>query len=304
MPNRFVVYTVITGGFDSVRQPEVIDSRFDYVLFTDEVTTDKLGAWSVRAIEYECEDLRKKSRFPKIHPEIVLPEYEATLYIDGNIRICSQWVYDRCVELAEQGVEWAGVKHQGRKCLYDEVNAIIGLGWVYDYEVLDWYRFLKKEGFPEQDGMFENNIIFRLNTQNVRAVDNLWWWTIEKNYVKRDQFSLMYALWKTPDINTAYFLNEDENAWQNSGRFDCEKHNPHRRVLNKSFWEKLRDRYVRMFYWDGGWEVYYTRWFDKLLKHSFPHLAMHLWTAWILVRYDWRFLARRARSRLKKERQH
>lgn len=298
MSNRFVVYTVITGGFDTVRQPEVIDPCFDYILFTDVVTSDKIGVWSVREIEYDCKDLRKKSRYPKIHPELSLAEYDASLYIDGNISVTSQYVYDRCIALAKEGVEWAGIKHQGRKCLYDEINAIIGLGWVHDYEVFDWYCYLREEGYPEQDNMFENNIIFRLHTQTVKRINELWWWTIEKKKVKRDQFSLMYVLWKVPEVKTTFFLPENENAWHNDVWFNCVSHNFHKRVLDKSLWEKLRDRYVRMFYWDRGWEVYYTRWFDKLLKHPFPHLAMHLWTSWVLVRYDLKFLAGRAWHRL------
>lgn len=298
MANKFVVYTVITGGFDTVRQPDVIDPRFDYILFTDTVTIPKIGAWLVREIEYECNDLRKKSRFPKIHPEVLLSSYQASLYIDGNISITSQYVYDRCIELAEKGIDWAGIKHQGRENLYDEINAIIGLGWVHDYEVMDWYQFLRKDGYSNYNGMFENNIIFRLHTPAVKRINELWWWTIEEKVVKRDQFSLMYAIGKVPEVKTSFFLPENENAWHNDGRFHCVSHNSHIRVLNKSLWEKLRDRYVRMFYWHGGWEVYYTQWFDKLLKHPFPHLAMHLWTAWVLVRYDLKFMAGRAWQRL------
>jgi hypothetical protein len=110
----------------------------------------------------------------------------------------------------------------------------------------------------------------------------------------------MYAKWKLPEVKTAYFLSEEENAWNNSGHFDCESHNPHKRILEKTLWEKLRDRYVRMFYWHGGWEVYYTHWFDKLLKHPFPHLAMHLWTAWIAVRYDFGFLLEKTVNKIKR----
>jgi len=299
MANKFVVYTVITGGFDSVRQPEVIDPRFDYILFTDSVTNPRIGAWTVRKIEYDCKDSRKKSRFPKIHPEVLLSEYDASLYIDGNICITSQFVYDRCVALATEGVDWAGIKHK-RDCVYDEMNAIIGLGWVHDYEVLDWYRFLRSEKYPDHNGLFENNIIFRRHSQVVKQIDDNWWWTLEEQQVKRDQFSLMYAIWKLPEVKTAYYLSEDENAWNNSGHFDCESHNPHKRILKKTLWEKLRDRYVRMFYWDGGWEVFYTHWFDKLLKFPFPHLAMHLWTAWIAVRDDFGFLLKKTVNKIKR----
>lgn len=301
MIKRFVVYTVITGGFDDVKQPAVIDERFDYVLFTDNVSKDKIGVWNIRPIEYNNADARIKSRYPKVYPTKVLAEYEASLYIDGNIQILLQKVYDRCVELSEEGVEWAGIKHQGRKGLYQELNAIIGLGWVHDYDVLDWYQFLRKEKFADDLGMFENNIIFRKHCKHVEEVSGYWGDVcVDRQLVKRDQFSLMWAISKAPNLNRAYLLPENENAWNNSGYFVCESHQPHKRVLDKSLWEKMRDRYVRMFYSSGDWEIYYTKWFDKLIKWSCPHVAMHIWTFGMMIRYDLGFLFRRAVRRFRK----
>jgi hypothetical protein len=290
---KYVVYTVITGGFDAVKQPVVIDDRFDYVLFTDNVVESQIGVWSVRPIDYKNTDSRVQSRYPKIYPTKVLSEYTASLYIDGNIQITSKYVYDRCVELVEKGVEWSGIKHQGRTGLYNEINAIIGLGWVHDYDVIDWYKFLKREAFPDTLGMLENNIIFRRHCNSVQKVSECWGSVcVQEQRVKRDQFSLMWAIWKTGKLNMALFLDADENAWNNSGHFLCSTHNPHKRILNKSLWEKLRDRYVRTYYASNDWEIYYTHWFDKLLQYPFPKLGMHIWTIYILIRYDLGFLAK------------
>ena len=41
--NKGVIYTSLVGSYDNVRQPLVIDERFDYLLFTDNVTTDMIG---------------------------------------------------------------------------------------------------------------------------------------------------------------------------------------------------------------------------------------------------------------------
>ena len=292
MKKNFCIYTVITGGFDSVKQPFVVDDRFDYIIFSDLPLVDT-GVWQVRMIDFHTPNFRLKSRYPKVFPCELLSEYEATLYIDGNIQILSQKVYDKCVELYEQGVEWAGIKHQGRHGLYQELNAIIGLGWVHDYDVINWYQYMRNDGFTDNIGMFENNIIFRRRTEIVQRVSNYWWWSMTQKNVQRDQFSLMWALWKVPEIKTAYFLPENENAWHNDGWFDCVAHNPHKRILDKSLWEKMRDRYVRMFYSSGDWEIYYTKWFDKLIKYPFPHAAMHVWTACMMVRYDLGFLMKR-----------
>ena len=121
---RFVVYTVITGGFDFIKQPKVIDERFDYILFTDNVKESNIGVWSIQKINYTHKDTRVQSRYPKIYPTKVLSEYQASLYIDGNIQITSQYVYDRCVDLYDNGVEWASIKHQGRDGLYNEIKLV------------------------------------------------------------------------------------------------------------------------------------------------------------------------------------
>jgi hypothetical protein len=127
MSKKYVVFTVIVGGYDRVKQPLVIDDRFDYVIFSD-TPIENPGIWQVRNVEYQTDKQWLKARYPRLNTGIVLPEYEASLYIDGNIQITSQYVYDRCVELAKSGVEWASIKHQGRVGLYSEINAIIGLG--------------------------------------------------------------------------------------------------------------------------------------------------------------------------------
>lgn len=107
--NRFAVYTVLVGGYDNVIQPLVVDDRFDYVMFTD-TRRERCnnGVWQVRFFDYHHEDKTRMSRYPKMHPEELLPSYEAWLYIDANIQITGAWVYERFFELYEQQVEWGG----------------------------------------------------------------------------------------------------------------------------------------------------------------------------------------------------
>ena len=60
----------------------------------------KQGVWTVREIPRIVEnDNKRLSRYPKTHPETLLADYKASLYIDANIQILDQWVYDRFIEL-------------------------------------------------------------------------------------------------------------------------------------------------------------------------------------------------------------
>ncbi len=216
MKKKLVVYTVLTGGYDDIQQPLVVDSRFDYVLFSNDFREDTIGIWHVRSIPQPdgvtTNDNKRISRFPKTHPETMLAEYEASLYIDANIQIADQWVYDRVIKLYEQQIEYAGIKllATGRDCVYRHSFDMCAMGFENDVNAIQQMNVLYEKGFPEHFGLTENGIIFRIHTKQMKNVDELWWeWIL--NYSFRDQFSYIYCLWKH-DIPINYFLPEGEDV--------------------------------------------------------------------------------------------
>ena len=55
---------------------------------------------------------------------------------------------------------------------------------------------IKTEGFPQNYGLPENNIIYRKhNKAEIISIMNDWWYMLE-HYSRRDQLSLPYVLWK------------------------------------------------------------------------------------------------------------
>ena len=89
-----VIYTCITGGYDKLRQPEVLDGDFDYICFTDAVGRSEEGVWQIRPIPYSCDDPTRLSRYVKLLPHKVLGEYDESLWIDANIAIRGNGIYD------------------------------------------------------------------------------------------------------------------------------------------------------------------------------------------------------------------
>lgn len=280
--NKYVIYSVVVGGYDEVRQPAVVDDRFDYVLFSDEHVGESVGVWQVRAVPFEGTIPFLLSRYVKCLPAKVLAEYEASLYVDANIRILTSWVYDRFVELVGRGVEWAGVRHPDQHCIYDEICAIVQLRWALDSEVAGWYGKIKNDGFPEKYGLYENNVIFRRHTKNVEKVGELWWRTLKAD-CKRDQFSLMYALWKVLPTTDSFLLN-GECPRTGSEHFAYYEHNPHKRVRKLGFHEMLRYRIIRTKYQDNIRKGY-KEMFDWVSRFRYPKAALALWEIISVVRY-------------------
>lgn len=277
----YVVYTVLTDGYDNVLQPLVLDERFDYVLFSNDFKEEKvIGIWNICRIPSTVvseNDHKRLSRYPKSHPESMLSQYTASLYLDANIQIADKWVYDRFVELAENGVEYAGVKlvATGRDDIYQHAYDMCARQLEHDMSAIRQCHELYKRGFPEHFGLNENNIIFRLHTDLMKTVDEEWWWWI-KNYSFRDQFSYMYCLWKY-NIKREYFLPDGLDA-RNNKYFVYTPHDKNtflnKKLVRFGFFERIRNscRYRNQHLYD----LYCTHWV-QLCKMPFPCFFLFLW---------------------------
>ena len=241
----FAIYTALVGNYDEIMQPVVVDERFDYVLFSNDVKSENVGVWSVRRIpDVIKNDNKRLSRYPKSHPETMLADYKASLYIDANIQIQDQWVYERFLELYNKQIEYAGVKLvlTGRDCIYDHAFDMCRWLVVHDYEAIKQCHKLYKLGFPHHFGLNENNIIFRKHTERMKETDEEWWdWIL--NNTCRDQLSYMYCIWKHK-IPLNYFLPEGEDA-RNGSHFHLVNHDGQlvvikTKIIKRGLFEKIR----------------------------------------------------------------
>lgn len=210
--NKIVVYTVMVGNYDKLFQPEVVREDIDYYCFTDanlETSNGRNGVWIIERVPFSHKDNGRVSRFPKILPHrTVLSLYDYSLYIDANLIIKDDYIYNRIDELIKENVNLALIKHPSRDCAYQEAyNCIAGCKARWR-DILRQIAFLKRKCFPEHWGLFEANVIFRKhNEATVQKLDEVWWKTFMK-YSKRDQLSLVYALWST-GVNISYFLPQE-----------------------------------------------------------------------------------------------
>jgi len=270
----FVIYTVVTGGYDGILQPIVVDDRFDYVLFTND-GMKSTGVWTVRPIpDVISGDNKRLSRYPKTHPESLLSEYKASLYIDANIQIVDQWVYQRFLDLYSQGAEYAGVRLvlTGRDCIYE--HSLDMCLWRLEYPsiAVKQCHALFAKGFPRHFGINENNVIFRIHSDTMKVVDEEWWRWITM-YSSRDQFSYMYCLWKYK-VELNYFLPIGEDA-RNGSHFKLINHDGRANVqrvklvklgfIRRLFLKSLRDNP----------ELGLKRW-RIIYESSFPMTSMYL----------------------------
>jgi len=212
MKNAKVIYTSLVGGYDELRQPLAVSADFDYVCFSDSMPVGRNGIWDIRPIPFKTRDKVLLSRYPKLLPHKVLPEYDYSVYMDANLQILDATFYDYINREIESGMLMAQVPHLERNCVYQELYLCWHKGMIslLDDVVLR-YR-LHRMGMPEDYGLMENNLIYRRHGNSlVKKICEDWWKAIRCGNVRRDQLLLMPILWNNkfkPDL----LFGENRNA--------------------------------------------------------------------------------------------
>ncbi len=191
---RIAVYTVITGDYDDVLEPYCTPDNIDYFLFTDRNFDDSASAWKQQGIPSCLDGLSDaaKNRYLKMHPHILFPDYNFSIYVDGNIQIFT----DLTEYINILGPEGIGTHlHPDRHCAYEELEAVVA----FEKESIDNARrhalYLEETGMPHGYGLLECNVIAREhhNSVCIRIMEQ--WWQEYMEYAKRDQISLPHVLY-------------------------------------------------------------------------------------------------------------
>lgn len=199
--NRIAVYVCITGGYDELNIPTYIENNCDYYLITDIPSDQKImNDEYYRRINVndivpeEVETPKEQNRYCKSHGYEIFPEYQYTVYIDGNVRICSP-IAGLVSCIGNTGI--ALHKHPYAKDAYVEVMSLALRDRVKEEETKITMPKLAKEGFPRDYGMPECGVIFVDNgkVQSSKILDR-WYKNYRDNEVKRDQIYMAYTLWQ------------------------------------------------------------------------------------------------------------
>jgi hypothetical protein len=195
MPNKnLVVYTCITGGYDSLMPPRKIEPEVDYVCFTDQTSIISAPGWEIRPIPPELGGYALANRFAKMHPHILFPEYKLSIYVDGNIEIVGSLHALAELTLANNNI--ALYEHPFRNCIYLEADVCTAIGYDWYWRIRNQMSVYKRNGFPACFGLYECSVIMRRHSDNgvIELMED--WWNAYQNGIKRDQVSLPYLAWR------------------------------------------------------------------------------------------------------------
>lgn len=192
-PIRIAVYTCITRGYDSLKIPLSVDKRLAYFCFTDSPES-VTPPWDLRHISLQGLSPKDQNRYIKMHPHEFLSDYDATVYVDGNIQIVGD-LYELVCTALSSPEDIFFYQHPDRNCVYAEGAACSHIAHERIWKIAAQMRKYRKAGYPVESGLFEANVIIRKNTPGMRRFMDAWW----SEYctgAKRDQLSLPFVAWQ------------------------------------------------------------------------------------------------------------
>ena len=194
---KIAVYTCIVGHYDDLIEPFYVEPCVDYYVFTD-MDCPKTSVWKKIDItqfeDYANLTPSQLNRKIKMMPFAYLPDYDYSIYIDGNVEIVSSV----SPLIAEMGPHSFGVHyHRSRDCIYDEKERVLYLKKTDKEITKKQIKAYKKESFPHHYGLYENSILIRKHHDAETCHLMETWWKEYLKYPTRDQLSLPYVIWKT-----------------------------------------------------------------------------------------------------------
>lgn len=192
-PNgRLVVYTSLFGNYDDLFLPSPAQARgCDFVVFTDQPNVPP--PWRRGRVGYAAPSQTKQSRFYKLLPHRLFPQYEWSLYLDANVDIRMNPIefFERYCEL---GPDFFVFRHPNRASILEELGACIGMRKDDAELMVRQVAQYLGTGFRQSFGLTENNVLLRRHNEPALADLSEAWWDEVRSKSHRDQLSLSYVV--------------------------------------------------------------------------------------------------------------
>ena len=193
---RGVVFSAITGGYDSITEPAGKSVDVDYVLFVDRDVPDYSGMWDIRVLENEMKlSNQRLARWVKMHPFELFPEYDWSLWIDGKFRLKDD--INGYIETYAGESGMLCFPHYTSRNIRQEAKGIASYGKADENELKKQIDAYEQAGYESRGFIVETGVLLRdHHDEALREVMDAWWNELCSYNHSRDQMSFDYICWK------------------------------------------------------------------------------------------------------------
>ncbi len=194
---KVAVYMAMFGSYDRIVAPLIHPDNIDYYVLTDKEMPEDSKCTVLNPEDYIPKNLLDNpilcNRWCKMHPHMIFPDYDASIYLDSNLLVVSDLT--PFVTFLDS-FPVAMFQHWKRDCVYQEVQTCIEGRRDTRSNLLRHEKRLRTQGIPEHWGLLEAPVIARMHRdERCIALMEAWW----ENFFsgsRRDQLSLIETLWQ------------------------------------------------------------------------------------------------------------
>ena len=137
-----VIFTAIFGGYDQLPDHQYKPEGWDFICFTD--SDIQSNVWDIKKVPAIYEDPTRNARKYKVLPHRWFPDYDYSLWIDGNIlvrenvnKLIDDYLSNTNIAVHDHNQN----KLDPRDCVYKESNVIFYFGlkngnYKYDHNII------------------------------------------------------------------------------------------------------------------------------------------------------------------------
>lgn len=194
---RLLVYTCVVAAYDRVFPPVRIEDGIDYVVITEDASLQVPG-WRTQVVDAaRFHSTRAANRHYKMLAHQLLPGYDASVYVDGNVRVLGP-LSVLVEEFLATGAALGIYRHPLRQTIAEEIAACEHADKLVGSELArEEFASYRADGFPDDVGLVEAGVLLKNHSHPQLTPAMTLWWSLFERYETRDQFSLPYVLWKT-----------------------------------------------------------------------------------------------------------
>ena len=215
---KIAIYTCVLGGYDNLYLPNFdFAEGTDYYIITDRMDMD---AGNVNLLHVDevipagLEGNTIKNRYCKMHGKEIFPEYDYSIYVDGNAYI-KRDVSNYVNRISELGLSFH--VHENRQCIYSEGIAVVLARKGDKYKIQQQLCGYAEEGMPRNFGLIAGGLIVRDHNNHIANKIMHEWYEEFMKGEKRDQLSFSYVVWKNElNMNKITTLNDGKSRFENA----------------------------------------------------------------------------------------
>ncbi len=191
-----IVYSAITGGYDTINDPTFITPGVDYVLLSDKELTNYDGAWEIRLLDNpEGYEPQRLARWAKMHPYALFPGYDWSIWVDGALRVKGDVSTYITTYRRDSGM--LCFSHHRATDIVAEANFILANGKAGRDELSRQLDRYNDAGYEGKGYIVETGVLLRdHHDERLKKVMDDWWEELCLYVHNRDQMSFDFACWK------------------------------------------------------------------------------------------------------------